>query len=40
VPDLDQAFEEYRRVLKPAGRLLLLEITRPASTLGLALARV
>jgi demethylmenaquinone methyltransferase/2-methoxy-6-polyprenyl-1,4-benzoquinol methylase len=40
VPDLDQAFDEYRRVLKPGGRLLLLEITRPASTLGLALARI
>ncbi len=40
VPDLDQAFDEYRRVLKPGGRLLLLEITRPASALGLALARI
>jgi demethylmenaquinone methyltransferase/2-methoxy-6-polyprenyl-1,4-benzoquinol methylase len=40
VPDLDQTFQEYRRVLRPGGRLLLLEITRPASTLGLALARI
>ena len=40
VPDLDDTFEEYHRVLKPSGRLLLLEITRPASTLGLALARI
>ncbi len=40
VPDLDQTFDEYRRVLKPDGRVLLLEITRPRSTAGLALARV
>jgi demethylmenaquinone methyltransferase / 2-methoxy-6-polyprenyl-1,4-benzoquinol methylase len=32
VPDLDQTFKEYRRVLKPSGRVLLLEITKPAST--------
>lgn len=40
VPDLDQTFEEYRRVLKPNGRLLLLEITRPASTLALVMVRI
>jgi demethylmenaquinone methyltransferase/2-methoxy-6-polyprenyl-1,4-benzoquinol methylase len=40
VPDLDQTFEEYRRVLKTGGQLLLLEITRPTSALGLKLARI
>jgi len=40
VADLDQTFGEYLRALKPDGRLLLLEITRPASKLGLVLARV
>jgi demethylmenaquinone methyltransferase / 2-methoxy-6-polyprenyl-1,4-benzoquinol methylase len=39
VADLDETFREYLRVLKPGGRLLMLEITRPASTLGLALMR-
>ena len=39
VADLDAAFDEYRRVLRAGGRLLLLEITPPESTLGLALAR-
>ena len=34
VADLRRAFEEYLRVLKPGGRVLLLEITRPASSLG------
>jgi demethylmenaquinone methyltransferase/2-methoxy-6-polyprenyl-1,4-benzoquinol methylase len=40
VADLDEAFREYLRVLKPSGRLLLLEITRPASRLGLSIGRV
>ncbi len=39
VPDLDQTFTDYRRVLKPGGTVLLLEISRPKSALGLALAR-
>jgi demethylmenaquinone methyltransferase/2-methoxy-6-polyprenyl-1,4-benzoquinol methylase len=34
VTDLHTLFNEYRRVLKPGGRLLLLEITQPASAIG------
>jgi demethylmenaquinone methyltransferase/2-methoxy-6-polyprenyl-1,4-benzoquinol methylase len=33
VVDLRATFQEYRRVLKPGGKLLLLEITRPTSRL-------
>jgi len=33
VVDLRSTFREYRRVLKPGGKLLLLEITRPTSRL-------
>jgi demethylmenaquinone methyltransferase/2-methoxy-6-polyprenyl-1,4-benzoquinol methylase len=40
VSDLEAAFAEYRRVLKPGGRVLLLEITRPASGLGRRLAGI
>jgi demethylmenaquinone methyltransferase/2-methoxy-6-polyprenyl-1,4-benzoquinol methylase len=40
VADLDQTFSEYRRVLRPGGRLLLLEITRPDSRLGMMVARI
>ncbi|BCD96821.1 class I SAM-dependent methyltransferase [Marinagarivorans cellulosilyticus] len=29
VADLKSAFEEYQRILKPGGKILLLEITRP-----------
>lgn len=39
VPDLRSAFAEYRRVLKPGGIVLLLEISRPRSALLLTLAR-
>jgi demethylmenaquinone methyltransferase/2-methoxy-6-polyprenyl-1,4-benzoquinol methylase len=39
VADLHKAFAEYRRVLRPGGRLLLLEITRPKGSLALALTR-
>jgi demethylmenaquinone methyltransferase / 2-methoxy-6-polyprenyl-1,4-benzoquinol methylase len=33
VATLETAFAEYRRVLKPGGRLLLLEVSRPQSPL-------
>lgn len=40
VSDLYAAFREYHRVLRPGGRLLILEISRPASRAGLWLARL
>ncbi len=40
VEDLGIAFREYRRVLKPGGRLLILEISRPASSLGMTFSRL
>jgi demethylmenaquinone methyltransferase/2-methoxy-6-polyprenyl-1,4-benzoquinol methylase len=40
VADLDVAFAECLRVLKPGGRLLVLEISRPGSALGLRLLRI
>lgn len=40
VHDLAELFREYRRVLKPGGDVLLLEITRPTSSFGVRCARV
>ena len=37
VVDLRALFAEFRRVLKPGGKLLVLEITRPESRIGHAL---
>ena len=34
VMDLEQTFAEYHRVLRPGGRVLILEVTKPASALG------
>jgi len=39
VSDLNRLFAEYARVLKPGGRVLLLEITKPRSAIGAAFAR-
>jgi demethylmenaquinone methyltransferase/2-methoxy-6-polyprenyl-1,4-benzoquinol methylase len=40
VADLEVAFREYRRVLKPGGRLLLVEVSRPESATTRWLIRV
>lgn len=39
VEDLGMLFREFRRVLKPGGRMLIMEISRPQSRVGFALAR-
>ena len=40
VEDLTKLFGEFHRVLRPQGRVLLLEITRPSSRFGFALMRL
>lgn len=39
VADLKTTFDEYARVLKPGGRLLILEFAQPKSRLGYAVGR-
>jgi len=40
VEDLDRLFVQYERVLRLPGKVLILEISRPASRLGLAAMRI
>ncbi len=39
VGDLGRTFAEYRRVLRPGGSVLVMEISRPSSALGYRIAR-
>jgi demethylmenaquinone methyltransferase/2-methoxy-6-polyprenyl-1,4-benzoquinol methylase len=39
IADLSRAFAEFHRVLRPGGRLCILEITRPRSRVALALLK-
>ncbi len=40
VADLNETFREYRRVLKPGGKVLILEITPPASRVSFHLLKL
>lgn len=40
VADLSRTFAEYHRVLRPGGRLLILEISRPQTQMGLWFSRL
>jgi demethylmenaquinone methyltransferase/2-methoxy-6-polyprenyl-1,4-benzoquinol methylase len=40
VTELEQTFREYQRVLKPGGKVLILEITKPSGRVGAGLFRL
>jgi demethylmenaquinone methyltransferase/2-methoxy-6-polyprenyl-1,4-benzoquinol methylase len=40
VADLNATFSEYLRVLKPGGKLVIMEITRPKNPAGLAMLKL